>query len=69
MIFIEVKALAGSTYVRATDVIAVQGLDPKRCSLVLRGGTTLPCSESSVDVAARIEATLAPPVHGAEGDK
>lgn len=65
MIFLEVKALAGQNYVRADDVLAVQGLDPKRCAVVMRGGVTVPCSEPAADVVARLEAALAAEPAGA----
>jgi len=58
MNFIEVKSLSGSSYVRARDVLAVQMLDQKRCSLVMSGGAAISCNEPAAEVVARIEAAL-----------
>jgi hypothetical protein len=59
MIFIEVKSLAGMNYIRAADILAVQYNDPQRCTVVLTGGVTLPCSEAAKELAARLEALVA----------
>ena len=59
MVFIEVKSLAGSNYIRASSVIAVQYVEPKKCTLVLGTGVTLQCTEAAKDVADRIEAAVA----------
>jgi hypothetical protein len=67
MIFIEVKALAGISYIRASDVLAVQYNDPQRCSVVLRGGITFPCTEAAKDVVARIETAVAAMVAESKG--
>ena len=58
-VFIEVKSLGGTTYIRASSVIAVQYVEPKKCTLVLGTGVTLPCAESAKDVTDRIEAAIA----------
>jgi len=59
MVFIEVKSLAGSNYIRASSVIAVQYVEPKKCTLVMGTGVTLQCTEAAKDVADRIEAAVA----------
>ena len=59
MIYIEVKTLAGVSYVRSADVLAVQFNDPQRCTVIMVGGVTLPCTEPAKDVAARVEAAAA----------
>jgi hypothetical protein len=56
MIYIEVKALAGISYIRASDILAVQFNEPQRCTVVMTGGVTVPCSEAAKDIVARIEA-------------
>ena len=60
MIFIELKSMAGSNFVRATDVIAVQYTDPNRCSVMLQGGVTLQCAENAKAVVDKIEAVMKP---------
>ena len=59
MRFVEVKALAGPMYVLAADVIAVQIVDQRRCNLLMRGGTLLPCVEPVQEIASRLESFLA----------
>ena len=59
MIFIQVKALAGPNFVRANDVLAVQYTDREKCTIVLAGGVTLPCTEAATEIVARIEAAAA----------
>ncbi len=54
MIYIEVKTLAGLSYVRGADVLAVQYNDPQRCTVVMAGGVTLPCTEAAKEVVALI---------------
>ena len=58
MIFIEVKSLAGMNYIRASDILAVQYSDPQRCTVVLTGGTTIPCTEAAKDLVVRIESAM-----------
>lgn len=60
MIFIEVKALAGSNFIRAKDVIAVQQTSPDKCAVMMAGGVTIPCSEPTKDIVGRLEKFLAP---------
>ena len=67
MIFIEVKSLAGMNYIRASDVLAVQYNDPQRCTVVLRGGITVPCTEAAKDIVARIETAMAEMVAESKG--
>ena len=67
MIFIEVKSLAGMSYIRASDVLAVQYNDPQRCTVVLRGGITFPCTEAAKDIVARIETAMAEMVAESKG--
>jgi hypothetical protein len=59
MIYIEVKTLAGLSFVRGADILAVQYNDPQRCTVVMAGGVTLPCTEAAKEVVARIEAAVA----------
>jgi hypothetical protein len=59
MVFIEVKSLAGINYIRASSVVAVQYVDPKKCTVVLGTGVQLQCTEAAKDVADRIEAATA----------
>jgi hypothetical protein len=59
MAYIEVKSLAGVSYIRASDVVAVQFSDPQRCSILMVGGTTVLCAESAKDIMARVEAAMA----------
>ena len=58
MIYIEVKALAGFNYIRASDVIAVQQTSPDKCAIMMQGGVTIPCSEPCRDVVGRLETFL-----------
>ncbi len=58
MIFVELKSLAGSNFVRATDVIAVQYTDPTRCSVMMQGGISLPCVEPAKSVVDKLEQAL-----------
>ena len=59
MIYIEVKTLAGMSYVRGSDILAVQYNDPARSTVVMVGGVTLPCTEAAKDIVARIETEAA----------
>ncbi|MDF2118242.1 hypothetical protein PY365_21945 [Roseiarcaceae bacterium H3SJ34-1] len=59
MVFIEVKSLAGTNYIRAASVVAVQYVEPKKCTVVLGTGVLLQCTEAAKDVADRIEAVIA----------
>jgi hypothetical protein len=66
MVFIEVKSLAGMSYIRAQDILAVQYNDPQRCTVVLTGGITVPCSEAAKDIMTRIETTMGGPAVGSK---
>ena len=57
--FVAVKALGGYNYVRPDQVIAVAGVEGAKCNIYLVGGTTVPCSEPTKDVIARLEAAMA----------
>jgi hypothetical protein len=59
-LFIEVKSLAGSNFIVAKDIIAVQQMDVAKCNIMLAGGVTIPCNESAKEIAARVEAALKP---------
>ncbi len=59
MRLIEVKSLAGTNYVKADQVIAVQTTPTGTCTIVMDGGTIVQSSEQTSVVAARIEAALA----------
>jgi hypothetical protein len=56
MKFIQVKSLAGFSYVRADQVVAVYSTEPSKCSLALGSGVTVACAESAKDVVERVEA-------------
>ena len=56
--FIQIKALAGSNYVRADQVIAVYATEPGKCTVALAGGVTVPCAEAAKDVMERVEAAM-----------
>ena len=58
--FLEIRALGGSHYVRAADVIAVQFTEAQKCILVLTGGATISCAEPAAQVRARVDAALQP---------
>jgi hypothetical protein len=45
MQFIQIKALAGSNFVRADQVIAIYATEPGKCTVAMAGGVTVPCSE------------------------
>jgi hypothetical protein len=66
MIFIEVKSLAGMNYIRAADILAVQYNDPQRCTVVLTGGITVPCTEAAKELVVRLEAAMAGPAAGSK---
>ncbi len=55
MIYIQVKAMAGTNYVRANDVLAVQFTDREKCTLMLTGGILMPCYEPAATVVGRLE--------------
>jgi len=57
MLLVALKALAGSNYVRADQVIAITVTDQYKCLVVLTGGITVPCNESASDVMAKLGAT------------
>ena len=57
-LFIEARTLAGMSYVRATEVIGVQFVDPGKCTILFASGATVPCSEPAQTVAARIEEAI-----------
>ena len=63
MRFLEVKGLAGNTYVRVADVTAVQIIDQYKCTIILASGNTIPLVEPAREVVGRIEAAL----DGADG--
>ena len=57
-LFIDIRALGGTHFVRAAEVIAVQYVDAQRCTLLMAGGGTLPCAEPAAQIRARVEAAL-----------
>lgn len=58
MIFIEVKSMAGSNYIRAAQVLAVQFTDPSRCTILLQGGVSLQCAEPAKLIVDKLENAL-----------
>ena len=67
-IFIEVKSLAGSNFVVADQVIAVQQMDVTKCSIMMAGGISVPCNEAAKEIAARIDAAVKALKETAHGD-
>ncbi len=55
MSYIQVKAMAGMNYVRASDILGVLFTDREKCSILMVGGVTVPCYEAAAAVVARIE--------------
>ena len=66
-IFIEVKSLAGSNFIIASGIIAVQQIEPTKCNIMLAGGVTVPCNEAARDIAARIDTVMKPKKDHAHG--
>ena len=66
-IFIEVKSLAGSNFIVASGIIAVQQIEPTKCNIMLVGGVTVPCNEAARDIAARIDTVMKPKKDHAHG--
>ena len=58
MRFIEVKALAGTNFLRADLVAAIQTSPTGTSVIVLENGTSIQSSEATKDIASRIEAAL-----------
>ena len=56
MQMVAVKAMVGSNYVKADQVIAITTTDPAKCTIYLSGGVMVPCSEPAADVLARLSA-------------
>jgi hypothetical protein len=59
MVLVALKALAGTNYVRADQVIAVTATEQYKCTIVLTGGVTVPCYEAASDVIVKLGATAA----------
>ena len=57
-IFIEVKSLAGSNFIVASEVIAVQQMDVAKCNIMMAGGISVPCNEAAKEIAARVDAAV-----------
>ena len=66
--FVEVRMLAGVSFVRAKDVIAVQYVDAQKSAVVMAGGASLSVSEPAKQVMARIEAALGQKSETPHGD-
>ncbi len=58
MVMVAVKALGGTNYVRAEDVMAVQTTPTGGAIVVMKGGVTVQSSEPAKDVSGRIEDAL-----------
>ena len=56
--FIDIRALGGTHFVRAQDVIAVQYNEPQKSTVLMSGGGTISCAEPAAQVKARVEAAL-----------
>jgi hypothetical protein len=67
--FIPVKALSGFNFVRADQVIAISAIEPTKCTIMMSGGLSVPCSEAAKEVIAKLEAVeagVAPPAPNEE---
>ena len=67
--FIPVKALAGFNFVRADQVVAISAIEQTKCTIMMSGGLSVPCSESAKEVIAKLEAVaagVAPPAPNEE---
>jgi len=53
---VALKALAGFNYVRVDQVVAISAIEPTKCTVIMTGGITVPCSEPAKDVIAKLEA-------------
>jgi hypothetical protein len=58
MVMVAVKALGGTNYVRAEDVMAVQTTPTGGAIVVMKGGVNVQSSEPAKDVSGRIEDAL-----------
>lgn len=67
MVFIEVKSLGGTNYLRAADVVAVQYVEPRKSTVVLGTGAVIQCVEAAKDIAERVEAAVAATAAGLKG--
>lgn len=66
--FIDIKALGGTHFVRAAQVIAVQYNEAQKCTLLLAGGGSVSCAEPAAQIKARIEAALQDGSEKSNGD-
>ncbi len=57
-VFIELRALGGTHFIRASEVIAVQYNEPQKATVLMAGGGSISCSEPASQVKARIDAAL-----------
>ena len=57
-VFIEVKSLAGSNFIVASGIIAVQQIEPTKSNVMMSGGVNIPCNEAARDIAAKIDAAV-----------
>lgn len=58
MRLIEVRALAGTNYLRADLVAAIQTSPTGTSVVVLENGASIPSSETTKEIASRVEAAL-----------
>ena len=56
--FIEVRTLAGQSFIRVQDVIAVQYVDPQKSTVMMAGGAQIPCSEPAKTIMSRVQAGI-----------
>jgi hypothetical protein len=61
MVMVAIKALGGTNYVRAENVIAVQSTPTGGSIVVMEGGVMVQSSELSKDVAERLASALLSP--------
>jgi len=53
---VAIKALAGYSYIRVDQVIAIREGDTGKSTVFMTGGVTIPCYESAKDVIAKFAA-------------
>ena len=58
--FFEVKVMAGTSYIRRSQIIAVNMFDQTKTSIILTGGTIVTVQESVKDLMKRLRAENAP---------
>ena len=60
--------MAGLSYIRAQDVIAIQHGDAEKCTVMMAGGAQISCSEPAKEIKTRVEASLSPTSENPDGN-